>query len=98
MAAMSIEKLSSIDTRLAVIETTVTRLDKAMHGNGKPGLSDRVQCVEHLVDNHLAEYKEHIQNRNDSEKARREFWNRVVLAIIAMVVSNIGTIIFALFK
>jgi len=46
MDEIALDKLNSIDTRLEVISATVSRLDKAITGNGKTGLLDRVNTVE----------------------------------------------------
>lgn len=40
------QRLDTIDCTLARIDATVTRLDRAVNGNGKPGLLDRTTVIE----------------------------------------------------
>jgi hypothetical protein len=86
--------VSTLDTRLTVTEKTVERHDKILCGNGKPGLVDEHDELKVDVKNHL-DYHEKLA---ESEKERRDFWNKVLLLGIGMIISNVGVIIFALVK
>jgi hypothetical protein len=60
MDEIALDKLNSIDTRLEVISATVSRLDKAITGNGQAGLLDRVNTIEGTMEdtrNNLDELK-----------------------------------------
>jgi hypothetical protein len=45
--------LGIINTRLTVIEGTIERLDRALNGNGKPGLLEDHRCLQSIVNSHL---------------------------------------------
>jgi hypothetical protein len=53
--------LGNIDTRLAIIEMTTDKLDKALNGNGKPGLLDDYRCLQSIVNAHI---KTEEENQN----------------------------------
>jgi hypothetical protein len=86
--------VAQLDTRLTVTEKTVEHHEKQLNGNGKMGLCERFDDVETDVTNHLTYHKK----LEESEKERRDFWNKVLLLGIGMIISNVGVIIFALVK
>jgi hypothetical protein len=45
--------LGVIDTRLALIESATSRLDKCLNGNGQPGLIEDHRVLQGLVADHL---------------------------------------------
>jgi Ca2+-dependent lipid-binding protein len=88
------DKLSSIDTRLTVIETSVSRLDKSVHGNGKPGLVDDVRDVEVKLDKHLEEFeKNEAKQRTSKDKLDARWW-----AVIVIFISQVIAWIFQIAK
>jgi len=93
MAASSqSEKLGHIEEKLGSIEATINRLDKyVISGNGKPPLMERMTMLESCVERHL-------KGHDSSEQARKEFWNKVALSVIGVILTNIGVIIFALLR
>lgn len=48
---------SRTDTRLCLIEETVGRIDKALNGNGRPGLIEDHRALQHLVEGHIEQAK-----------------------------------------
>jgi hypothetical protein len=86
--------VASLDTRMTVTEKTVEHHEKQLNGNGKMGICDRVDDVETSVTNHIDYHKK----LEESEKERRDFWNKVLLLGIGMIISNLGVIVFALVK
>ncbi len=86
--------VTQLDTRLTVAENTVQRHEKALYGNGKSGLIDEHDELKIDVDNHLDYHKK----LEEAEKERRDFWNKVLLLGIGMIISNVGVIVFALLK
>ena len=49
--------LSDISLRLSFIEKTTANLDRALNGNGKPGLTEDHRVLQHLVEGHLEQAK-----------------------------------------
>lgn len=86
--------VAQLDTRLTVTENTVQRHEKTLCGNGKAGLIDEHDELKVSVSNHLDYHKK----LEEAEKERRDFWNKVLLLGIGMVITNIGVIVFALVK
>lgn len=84
------DKLSSIDTRLTVIEDKVTRLDRCVNGNGKPGMLDEV----HRIDNDVAEIKKvHLKEENRKEKIDARWWS-----VIAIFIGQLAAWIFLVIR
>lgn len=82
-----LDKLSSIDTRLTVIETSVSRLDKSVHGNGKPGLVEDVRCVEVKLDKHLEEFEKNEAKQRASKDKLDARWWAVIIIFISQVIA-----------
>ena len=101
MAVPTIEilsKVTSIAESTARLEVSVSDLKKTVMGNGKPGLVDRMNIIEGC-------FGEHSKNQEKAEKAAGEkankkidFGTKVLLAIVGMIVSNLGVLLFSLFK
>ena len=53
-----LEKITELSVSAAVTASTVVELKKAVMGNGKPGLLDRVQVIENCHDNDAKSKKE----------------------------------------
>jgi len=82
-----LDKLSSIDTRLTVIETSVSRLDKSVHGNGKPGLVEDVRYVETKLDKHLEEFEKIEKSKAASKDKMAAHWWAVLIIFISQVIA-----------
>ena len=89
-----------INTKVAVIEATTQRLDKALNGNGKPGFIEDLRCLDIRVNNHISEDTQQ-RARNDAEKKalidkREKFSGRtwaIVLSILgAFITQTVGLI------
>ena len=76
--ATNTEMINKIATSVAVIESTVGRLDKAINGNGKPGLLDRVTVIENR---HCGEDNDKKDKKEKREKISARTW-AVVLVFI----------------
>jgi len=61
-----------IAARLAVIEETVGRIDKALNGNGRPGLIEDHRCLQNLVSDHLKRDQEDTYARALLAKETKE--------------------------
>ena len=86
--------VARIEERQIRQEEITTDLIKKINGNGRPGLLDRVSCIEEQHRNE-ATTKQAVTVIKDK---RADFSTKVVLLVIGMVVSNIGVLLFALFK
>jgi hypothetical protein len=81
-------KLNNIETQVISIREVLDRLDVCViRGNGKPPLMERMSAVEKCVTNHQEDHKQ-----------RNEYWSKVSLLAIGMIVTNLGVMIFALLK
>ena len=96
-----LEKVGEVAVSIARIEQKMIRFDeisleltKAIKGNGKPGLDDRVRIIENCLE-HDKEHKEAIVKVKEK---RQEFSSKVILILITMVVSNVGVLLFSIFK
>jgi hypothetical protein len=83
--------MGKIDTRLTVIENTTERIDKAIFGNGKPGLLEEHRDLKVLVDNHCRDAMRETEEKkvalDKKEKWGIKKW-AVVVAIIGAFASN----------
>jgi len=75
-------RLSKIETQLQSLSLDMQEICKAISGNGDKGLSDQV-----LLNT------ERITNMQKAEEKRQEFWQKVTLAVIGMLITNLGVII-----
>jgi hypothetical protein len=76
--ATNTEMINKIATSVAVIELTVTDLKKAVMGNGKPGLLDRVSVIENR---HCTEDKDYKEDKEKKEKFSARTWAIVLIFI-----------------
>ena len=86
--------VARIEERMIRYEETSIELSKAIKGNGKPGLLDRVSVIE---DCHKHE-KEQREQQKEVKTKRYDFSTKVILILITMVVSNVGVLLFSIFK
>jgi len=96
-----LEKVGEVAVSIARIEQKMIRFDeisleltKAIKGNGKPGLDDRVRVIENCLE-HDKEQKASIVKVKDK---RQDFSTKVILILITMVISNVGVLLFSIFK
>ena len=82
--------LTDIRGRLSVIEDKVTRLDKTISGNGKPGLCDDVRDLEDKLNTHLRIAE--IENSR-TEKSSARYW-----AVWLLIISNAVALAFQLIQ
>lgn len=82
--------LGEIKSRLSVIEEKVTRLDKTISGNGKPGLCDDFRFLETKVNNHLSD-AEKVSERKEKIGGRQ--W-----AVWLLIISNVVALGFQLVR
>lgn len=85
-------------TQLALLVRDVEELLKLVKGNGKTGLIDRVSCVEHNVKDARRDINEMIEAAKERDRQRSAFWQKVWLAVVVLIISNIGIIITILAK
>jgi hypothetical protein len=85
-----LQVLGSIDTRLTVIEEKVGRMDKAIFGNGKPGLIDDHRDLKNAfyIHCHDAENQERAQEIEDGKK---EKWGVKKWAVVVSLVGALAT-------
>ena len=76
--ATNTEMINQIAVSVAVIQTTVEKLDRAINGNGKPGLLDRVTTIENRHCNEDGDKKEEKEKR---EKISARTWAVVLIFI-----------------
>ena len=76
--ATNTEMTNKIATSVAVIEATVTDLKRAVMGNGKPGLLDRVTFIENRHCNEDTDIKEAKEKK---EKIGARTWAVVLIFI-----------------
>jgi len=96
-----LEKVGEVAVSIARIEQKMIRFDeisleltKAIKGNGKPGLDDRVRVIENC---HAEEERQKAALVQVKGK-RQEFSTKVILILITMVISNVGVLLFSIFK
>ena len=96
-----IDKIGEVAVSIARIEQKMIRFDeisleltKAIKGNGKPGLDDRVRVIENC---HAEEERQKAALVQVKGK-RQEFSTKVRLILITMVISNVGVLLFSIFK
>ena len=80
--------------RLERLEIAVKATNKLLEGNGKDGLIDRVSALEKIS---IAD-SVRLHMNEDAEKERRAFWRSVKIAVITLLLSNIGTLLVTLLK
>lgn len=78
-----LEKLSSIEARISIIEERVGRMDKSLNGNGKPGALEHINCMERELEKHLTDYEADIKKR---DKKENRSWS-IYLAIITQAIA-----------
>ncbi len=99
--ATNTEMINKIATSVAVIESTVGRLDRAINGNGKPGLLDRVTVIENRHCNEDLDECEAKEKKDKEDKAIKEkkdsisakIWAVILIFISAVIVQSIGLVI-----
>jgi hypothetical protein len=96
-----LDKIGDVSVSVAHIEEKMIRFDeittdliKKVNGNGKPGLLDRVGCIEEQHRNEAETKKAVVEVKSK----RADFSSKVILILITMVVSNVGVLLFAIFK
>jgi len=75
-------RLSKIEAQLQDLSCDMTLIVKAVKGNGGNGLEKQV-----LLNT------ERITIMQKAEEKRQEFWQKVSLAVIGMLITNLGVII-----
>lgn len=85
-------------TQLALLVRDVEELLKIIKGNGKMGLVERMSCAERDVRDARLDINELVAAAKERDRQRAEFWRKVWLAVIVLVISNIGVIITILAK
>lgn len=100
-----LEKVNSIAVITAKMEVQVADLYKEVKGNGKPGLLQRMNDLENCFEQHKIEQNKEREvqdgiKKEEKEKKNRkiDFTTKILLAIIGMILSNVGVLIFSLFK
>jgi hypothetical protein len=90
--------LGNIDVRLALIENTMTRLDNAVNGNGKPGLLDEFRAFtqrlhenSQRLDRVEQEMTNHILNQNATAKDAKDLLAVDTKAAIDLLASEAKT-------
>lgn len=84
--ATNTEMINKIATSVAVIEATVTDLKKAVMGNGKPGLLERVTTIENR---HCTE-----DDDKKEEKEKKEIFSARTWAVVLIFLTQfIGLVI-----
>lgn len=73
----------------------VEKLSKILLGNGQVGLCEQVRVLDKAHADHVTEHKAAMAEQKEEIKTRKEFWNKVWLAAIGMVVTNVGVIVTA---
>jgi hypothetical protein len=96
-----LDKLGDVSVSVAHIEEKMIRFDeittdliKKVNGNGKPGLLDRVSSIEE-------EHRNEAKTKTavvEMKSKRSDFSTKVVLILITMVISNVGVLLFSIFK
>ena len=76
--------LGKMDTRLTVIESTTSRLVKALEGNGKPGLIEDHRCLETKVNNHLTD----VDKQREAAKSKSEKWGARTWAVVMVFITQ----------
>jgi len=87
-------ELLEVSKAVAVMVPMVDELNRAIKGNGKPGLLERVGTIEEQHRNETKTKTSVVEMKNK----RADFSTKVVLLVIGMVVSNVGVLLFAIFK
>lgn len=82
--------IARIEERMIRYEENSIELTKAIKGNGKPGLLDRVSCIESQHSNE-ANAKKDAKEKKETWGART--WAIVVIAITAIVGNGAGLIV-----
>ena len=109
MAASNYTQILSMVTGIADstarLEVKVEDLVKTVKGNGQPGLVHRVTLLEHGFGEHdRNQMKKETQEKDikagEIKKKERkiDFGTKVLLAVIGMILSNVGVLIFSLLK
>lgn len=82
---------------VAVIKRDVAGLNKAVNGNGKPGMYDRLGIVEVDVKNvdkklctHIDENEEAEAKEEKRKAGRTDFTNKIWLLVIGVLVTQVG--------
>jgi hypothetical protein len=83
--------LGEILAKIDKLEVSQERLMRILEGNGTSGIVERMRLVEHKVDCM-------VEEKQESEKERRAFWNKVLIIVISTFITNIGVWISAVYK
>ena len=91
-----LEKVGEVAVSVARIEQRMIRYDeisaeltKAIKGNGKPGLLDRVTVIENC---HAAEEKQKAEKKETKDKWGARAW-AIASAVIVYVITNIFVVV-----
>ncbi len=94
-------------TAVALIRQDVDYIKKKIDGGngGGLGIMRRLEEIEKLLTDHLRETKyekdqlaETRERAEEREKGRRDFWTKVVILAIGMIITNIGVVIRSFFR
>lgn len=90
---------------LAVVKEHVMRLLRLVEGNGKIGLVEqanknatRIDTLSASLDVHLDEHKKLHELNSAAEKERKEFWNKITVGAVLLMLTNIGAIITSIIE
>lgn len=93
-------------TAVALIRQDVDYIKKKIDGGngGGLGIMRRLEEIEKLLTDHLRETKfekdqlaETRERAEEREKGRKDFWTKVVILAIGMIITNIGVVIRSFF-
>jgi len=84
MEDQNITLLLEIKSSVAVINEKVTRLDKIISGNGKPGLCDDFHMLETKIDNHLLEADKTSAGKEKMSGRQWSIWLLIISNVIAL--------------
>ena len=91
-------EITGVKVSVAKMEVHVADLYKEVKGNGKPGLIQRMNDIENCFGDHAKNQEKSETTERESKKNKVDFGSKVWLAVIVMIISNIGAILFSLFK
>jgi hypothetical protein len=88
--AKDTDTINQIAVSVGKIEVTVEELKKAVMGNGKPGLLDRVSCIEN-------QHKNEADNKKESKEKKVKWFDRG-WAVAMLFISQMVAWIFLIFR
>ncbi len=80
------------------LEKDVQEILKILKGNGKVGLVERVNMIEINVSHINERHARNDARREEDQKAKREFWQKLSFWAITTILTNVGLIITIIIK